>query len=374
MSVNPFSDLKTSDPFNMSVHIKDVDLSIVNSLRRVVLSEIPNVGFLFDPHDMSEESKDIDVLQNDTPLHNEIIQHRISLIPINVNVEELENWDSKELRFEINKSNNSGNLLSVYSSDFVVYDSKNNVRNELAKRFFPPDPISKQHILITKIKAMENSRFHIVARAVTNVPKNYASFGLVSNCSVEFVVDEKVAAKQLQMYLEQNASKDTKENLEHKFNSIERERHYVRNAYREPNHFIFKIVSECKIPCEYIFKQAINILKSKVIAFQNSDYDVLNINGLFSIVITNETHTLGNLFQSLCFNHYIRDNLDNDNFSLQYIGYNVPHPLEKVLLIKVRGDKLIDVDTVRDFVNHATDYIYKMLTKLETHWNNLSNK
>ena len=135
MSVNPFSDLKTSDPFNMSVHIKDVDLSIVNSLRRVVLSEIPNVGFLFDPHDMSEESKDIDVLQNDTPLHNEIIQHRISLIPINVNVEELENWDSKELRFEINKSNNSGNLLSVYSSDFVVYDSKNNVRNELAKRY-----------------------------------------------------------------------------------------------------------------------------------------------------------------------------------------------------------------------------------------------
>lgn len=373
MNTNPFSNLKTTDPFNLSVHIKDIDLSIVNSIRRVVLSEINNVGFLFNPNNLNDDQKLIDVVQNDTPLHNEIIQHRISLIPINVDVSELENWNPSELKFEINKSNNSGNLLPVYSSDFVVYDSKNNIRADLAKRFFPPDPISKRHILITKIKATANATFHVIARAVTNSASNFASFGLVSNCSVEFVVDEATAKKNLEKYVDQNINKDSKENLIHKFNSIERERHYERNQYREPNHFIFRIVSECNIPCTYIFSQSIDVIKSKIIAFQNSEYNVLNSSGMFSIVVIGETHTLGNLFQTLCFNHYIRDNKDNDNFQLQYIGYNVPHPLEKVLLIKLRGDKLVDVDSVRQFVNHATDYIYKMLTNLETHWNNLSN-
>ena len=110
---NTFSDLKISSPLYINIYIKNVDLSIINSLRRVIISEIKNVGFHFDPNDFSTD-KDIVILQNDSPLHNEFILKRISLIPIHVNVDELDNWNMDDYVFEINKTNTTGALLSIY--------------------------------------------------------------------------------------------------------------------------------------------------------------------------------------------------------------------------------------------------------------------
>jgi DNA-directed RNA polymerase alpha subunit/DNA-directed RNA polymerase subunit L len=370
---NPFSELNATSPFEVSFKANDVDLSIVNSLRRVILSEVENVGFFFDPTDFSDD-KDIMILENDSPLHNEFLQHRIALIPINVNTKELENWDKDKYKFVLKKENKSGTLLNVYSSDFEVVDTKTNtVHADLSKRWFPADPISKQHIIITKLQPKPKSKLHIEAYASMGTPIKSASFGMVSNISIEFAVDDKVAQKELVKFLENNKEKSSVESLTHQFNSIERERHYKRNKYREPNVFNIRMTSECTIPCKYIFQKAINILQQKVINFQNSSYEIVNHNMLFSIIITDENHTLGNLYQSLVFNHYIRENTDN-TFGINYIGYNVPHPLENILLIKIKGDKLLILDDVRTFINQSCDYIYNMLNDIDNQWNTLSNK
>ena len=86
--MNPFSNLKSISSRDISFEIKDVDIAVINSLRRILLSEIPNVGFFFNPDDFSDD-KDIKIIHNDSPLHNEFMQHRIALIPINVNTDEL---------------------------------------------------------------------------------------------------------------------------------------------------------------------------------------------------------------------------------------------------------------------------------------------
>jgi DNA-directed RNA polymerase subunit L/DNA-directed RNA polymerase alpha subunit len=366
---NPFSQLNLSDRFNISFNLKDVDLSIVNSLRRIILSEIKNVGFFFNPNDFSDD-KDIVILQNDTPLHNEFLQHRISLIPIHVTPTQLENWNKDEYKFVINKQNTTPN---VYSSDIQVFDKNDTFLPAISKQFFPPDPITKDFIIITKFNKSPNSKLHIEAFATLNTPSESTSFGMISNISIEFNLDEQKVKKELQKYLENNKSKASVENLTHQFNSIEKERFYQRNKYREPNDFNIKITSECSIPCTYIFNTAIGILKNKILAFQNSDYDIINNNMLFSIIIKNESHTLGNIFQSLVFNHYIRENIDNE-YNIKYIGYTIPHPLEKILLIKIKGDKLLLLDDVRNFINNACDHIYNILNDLDNHWNTLSNK
>lgn len=374
MMTDPFSQLDQSDPFSISFNIKDLDLSVVNSLRRIIISEIKNVGFFFDPNDYSEDTKDIRVLQNDTPLHNEFLQHRISLIPIHVSPYQLENWNKEDYKFVIDKSNITNSTMNVYSSDIQVIDTKENKHvSALSKQFFPADPITKDHILITKLNPKPNAKLHVEAHASLNSPSISTSFGMISNVSIEFKVDEKKATEELNKYLSANKDKASVESLTHQFNSIERERHYYRNKYREPNNFDIQITSECSIPCVHIFRSAIVILKNKIIAFQNSDYGIVNNNMLFSIIVKNESHTLGNLFQSLVFNHYIRENLDNE-YGVTYIGYNVPHPLEQILLIKVKGDKLLLLDDVKNFVNNACDYIYNMLNDLDNHWNTLSNK
>lgn len=369
---NPFSDLDSSNPYEISFEIQDVDLSVVNSLRRVILSEIKNVGFHFDPNDFSEE-KDIKIITNNTPLHNEFLQHRIALIPIHITPLELESWDENKYTFVINKVNNTGSLLNVYSNDIQVFDNETKTVDKSAtSRFFPPNNITKDYILINKINPQKNSKLHLEAKATVGTATKAASYGIVSNVSIEFVVDEKAAKKELDKFITANKDKDTEENLIYQFNSIERERHYHRNKYREPNLFKFSITSESKLPCAYIFNNAIKILKDKIIQFQNSDYEIINNNMLFSIIIKNEGHTLGNLYQSLTFNHYIRENINND-YKLTYVGYNIPHPLEKILLIKMKGDKLLILDDIHSFIKSSCDYIYNLLNDLEIHWNTLSN-
>jgi len=97
---NPFSNLDSSNPFEISFYVTDIDLSIINSIRRVILSDIPNVGFFFDPNNFTDD-KHINITINNTPLHNEFLQHRIALIPIHVSVSQLENWNDERYTFII---------------------------------------------------------------------------------------------------------------------------------------------------------------------------------------------------------------------------------------------------------------------------------
>lgn len=370
---NPFSELNKVSDFEIDIFIKDIDLSIVNALRRSIISEIPNVGFYFNPNNFTEP-KDINIIENNTPLHNEFIQHRISLIPINVTTDELLNWNSDDLTFEINKTNNTGTLMNVYSSDINVIDSNNNIRNDLSKKFFPPDSISKDHILITKINSKSNSKFILRAKAIKEIPKKATSFGMVSKCAVEFIVDDVKAGVEMEKYIEKNNSKMSDDDLKHQFMTIERERHYYRNKYREPNYFKMSLISECSIPCIYIFSEGIKIIKNKIQHFRDTEHIIINNHQLYTIIVQNESHTLGNLFQSLCFNHFIRDNENEPKFALKYIGYNQPHPLEESIIIKIKGDNINTPDDVKSFIKESSKHILDKLTELENQWNTISNQ
>ena len=60
-----------------------LDVSIINALRRVIINNIPNAGF------NNEVSSDINIVDNNTVIHNEYLEHRISMIPICLDPEKL---------------------------------------------------------------------------------------------------------------------------------------------------------------------------------------------------------------------------------------------------------------------------------------------
>ena len=78
--------------------IGNVHFSTVNAIRRLMISSIKTVGFRTEPY----SACDIKVYDNDTPLHNQFILHRISMIPINV--AKPENFDVDDYLFIINVS------------------------------------------------------------------------------------------------------------------------------------------------------------------------------------------------------------------------------------------------------------------------------
>lgn len=369
-----FSELEIHSSNDISFKIKDVDISVINALRRIILSEIPNVGFYFDPNDHDNTRNSISISTNDSPLHNEFLMHRMGLIPICVSKDEITNWENLNYTFKIDIINDTGKLLNITTNDIKVFDSKNNFLTEETKKYFPQDSITKDHILITKLNKQSNSKLEISAKAIVATPQLSASFGMVSKCAVEFIVDENVAKKELSKLLQDVSSDEEKEIITKNFNSLNRERCYYKNKYKEPSFFKMSIVSECKITSLEIVNIAFDILLEKFKRLRvDKSFEIHVNNNLMIVSIPNETHTVGNVLQSLCFNNFIREANDKENLKLTYIGYNVPHPLEAMLNIKFKGENIYSIYDAENcfeiFLNYCISHIESILKE----WNTFSN-
>ena len=131
--------------------VKNIDTSILNSIRRVILSEIENVAFEFEPY--KTENPDVNIIKNTSPLHNEFIKHRLSLIPLCFDVDEINDFDKNKYKFIIQKSNNTNSLLDVHTGDIQIHNEKGKPYSKtFREKIFPKNPITDDYILITKLK------------------------------------------------------------------------------------------------------------------------------------------------------------------------------------------------------------------------------
>jgi DNA-directed RNA polymerase subunit L len=365
-----FSKLNASSK-TVDFEIHDVDISLLNSLRRTVLSDLPNVGFFFDAN--VHDNYTTTIVSNDTPLHNELIMHRMSLIPICVNEDELANWDDYDYTFKINITNNTGLLKNVTSGDIKVFDKNNKLLSDKTiSRLFPKDPVTKDHILITKVNKAKNSSFEINAKAVVKTAKTNASFGMVSRCSIEFVIDETKAKAELKRLLEgQPESKHSQ--ITQDFNNLNRDKFFKKNQYFEPNHFKVSIDSECLLNPVFIYTKAISILKTSIQQMLDKSYRIEEQSSLMTVIIPQGSHTIGNLIQANAFNTMIRNN-ERNPYNINYVGYNIPHPLESTMIFKIKGDDLNSIEDAQivfqDMISITLDYI----NHFENEWIIFSDK
>jgi len=357
--------------------IKNIDVSILNSIRRVILSEIPNIAFEFEPYNIDNQKIIID--KNTCPLHNEIIQQRLSMIPLNFSTNEINDFETDKYNFVLEKKNKTDSIIDVTTEDILIFDENNKKYDDkFIRKIFPPNKITKDFILITKLKPniidKENgNEISIKMRASKDIAKNYSGFGYVSQCSYFNIIDHKHADEVLEKKLQdgrlKGLNKEELLELQQNFETLEKHRIFKKNKYNEPSHFEFTIESECKVKSGYLFYKAIDIINDKLDLLIKNIHDdnirfeeVENSKNMYKLSIDNETHTLGNLIQSLLFNNFIRENDKND---INYIGYNCPHPLENKMIIKVKFTNDIIIDECRKIFIGGLGDIKKLLNSLQ---------
>ena len=76
------------------------DKTVINGLRRTLLSSIPSVAFRTE-----RDNSDLIVLKNNTSLHNEFILHRLSLIPLYIDPDVFKKGLLFHLKVEIKQIN-----------------------------------------------------------------------------------------------------------------------------------------------------------------------------------------------------------------------------------------------------------------------------
>lgn len=350
--------------------IENVDVAIVNALRRVILAEIPNVAFAIDLH--GGES-DVIVHKNVSSLHNEFLMHRLSFIPLCFDEEEIENFDSNNYKFILKAKNTGREPMDVTTADFEIQDAGGKRIDALTKKVFPPNPITKNHILITQLKPnyvdpSNGDEIDIEAKAIVNIAKKNACWTPVSICTFYNNIDEDKANQKFVEYQAKNRSL-SRDEAKRRFDTLERQRCFKTNEYGEPNSFTFTVESECRMRPSYIVQKAFEVLHAKVtglIAKLADCRETVMPNAVVSLDIPNEDHTVGNLMQALTYNMYIRD-----ASRLESIGYFVPHPLEDMMTFRVKP-KEGGPPSVKPIMQQACNDVAAIILELSSKWKQAS--
>jgi DNA-directed RNA polymerase subunit L len=320
-----------------SFEINGIDLAVVNGIRRIILTDIPIPGIIGEK--LENDDPSVDVIINNGALHNEIIIHRIGLIPICLTEDEIERYEDNSIHIELNVKNTMNKTIDVRTNDIVATRNSVPLSDDELKVVFPANKTSKDHILITRLRTGEH--LHFKARIVKRKGRDNASFNPVSLSNFSYIQDPKEADK--------------------KTNLLDKERSYYKNKYGDPVRFKFDIESiNRNIGPKYLVSKSLDIMIHKLEGLRkelNSEasdkvkiQQFQDIQGTFEFVIEDEDDTLGNVIQSYIHNHFIRENHKHkNNIACTYIGYICPHPLKSLMILRISLEGLSDPNSSRAF-------------------------
>lgn len=357
---NYYFDIK--DPSNNhSFEIHNVDLAIVNGIRRIVLTDIYIPGVIGET--IENEETTVNIITNTGALHNEIITHRIGLIPICLSETEIETYEDASIKLELNVKNEGNKIENITTKQIKATRNNKQITEKELSTIFPANKVSKDHILITRLRTGEH--LHFKADVVKRSGRHNASFSPVSLCNFAYIQDPKEASKY--------------------DNILDKERSYYKNKYGDPIAFKFDIeYININIGPKYLVTKALDImidklnkLRKEIINIEQSTnvkiQQFQDIENTYEFMIDNEDDTLGNLIQSYIHNKYIRENIKlNDTISCLYVGYICPHPLKALLIIRITLDEETDKKSFISFLEANCKILAEDLSKIKTEWNKFS--
>jgi DNA-directed RNA polymerase subunit L len=331
-------------------------VTVANTIRRQVLSAVPTVGFKTEP----PEASDIHIEVNTTPLVNEMLMHRIGMIPIAVR--NIDSFNPEEYEFRINIENIGRKPVNVTASDIVVVkrsaDGSPEVQLPTAD-YFPPDPITKETALITVLRPQYNmdsppEKLVIRAKASIGTGRQNIRYSPVSQCSYEYTLDQDPSKKHAIFVGWLATSKKVLDptvvsperiaELQREFDTLEVQRCYLQNEKGEPYDFTFHIESVGVYSVSDIMTKTLLTCRDLVSPYTGFDVDLppnvtitkalnrMSANPAFEITFQNEEHTLGNFLQTFLIERHVEG---SEMPRLSDAASKIPHPLRQEMVMVV---------------------------------------
>ena len=374
-----FYDLKEDKlSYSATFFIEGVDLCVINSARRAVISDVKNVAVDFDPSNpvpfdiKNPLTSGIFFKKNTSVTDNEKLGRLISLIPICVDENRIKGYHPNIFKFIIKAKNNGEEILSIKSSDIRVLDpADSEVSKAVRDSMFPACPITNDHILIVRLKpsplpSQEGEEIDIEFRARLGSGRENACWSPVCKCAFGFVRNDELFERNLaalienlRLEYEQGGKTFTREDYERERNqyaTLDGQRNFSIDENDNPVAIQFNIESVNRLRPTYLFREGLSVLSQKMKDFMDGikDYDEegwgaenendvdaafeapsrikivkqANMDDMFEIAVNDEGHTLGNLVQGLLYRHWNMNSRSQEGGAkgVVFIGYTEPHP------------------------------------------------
>ncbi len=322
------------DFINDSTHIHP---SLTNSIRRTILSDIETWAI---------DSNKIQFYDNTSILDNEFIAHRLTLIPIRSDIQDI---DYDDVHIQCQKRNDTDDVMSVYVSDFVV-------TNKQTKEVIPTEKIFPyMRILLLKLRIQQSISFECSLKIGSPVKGDSSVHCSVCTCVQTFGVDENKVREETK-----NMSNDEKKS----YMVMESSRNYKKNSRNEAEiiHFLLESIDQYEVTD--IMNMGIDLLMKRLIRFkedllaQNERIEIQDgsvYEDIYEISVNDETDTLANVVTA-----YV-----GFREEVNYVGYVIRHPLMKNVLFRVKLNENNTIDNIYRVFGEAIDEIVGILNKMK---------
>lgn len=306
----------SNNGFELGCELKNVPVSFVNALRRILIGNIPTVVV-----------RDVKIFENTTQLPHEMLKHRMEMLPIHVSPTDSTTIKDAKITLHILPDPSLSEVKNITTDDFVVTSSRQEI-------------LMKDRDLGTPLlflKVGKNESVHVEGRlALEN-----EQVSQVCTATTSWHVDEEMAKKARKEYEE--AGNDVRI-----FDNSLYQRYYSRNEAGRPNWFDLHVESIGVLKSKEILGMGVKILRTHVNEYVKEA--LVNIQkeadeGTYSITLEMGGHTIGYLMQEVIYG----------DANVNFVSYDILHPLKKTMVLRFNTQKKAETivksahDTIEEY-------------------------
>lgn len=350
--------------------LSGVNVSIANSIRRTLLSDIRTVVFKTTPY----EENTCNITKNTSRFHNEIIKQRLSCIPIHI--KDL-NMPIENYILELDVENNTDTTIYVTTKDFKIKNilTEKYLNKEDTLNIFPPNLYTNTFIDFLRLRPklsdeIPGERIQLNAKFSYGTAKEDGMFNVVSNSSYGFTPDyAKIEVEENKLKESLKDKNMTKEEV-----IFELSNWRLLDAMRitKQDSFDFTIESVgvftnselLEYACNNIIDRLDNINKLN----HNGELDLkkstTTMKNCFDIILENEDYTIGKIIEYALYSKYF-EGLQK----LTYCGFKKMHPHDTYSIIRVAYHEEPTITILQENLNDCLLTSIKLFEKMKQLFN-----
>ena len=349
--------------------INNTNMSVVNGLRRTILSDIDLVCLKTDPY----KDKLINFITNTTRLNNEITKHRLSCIPVHV-----KQWtdEMKDLIVEINETNDTDAIKYITSGDIKIKNvlTKKYLSDAAVKKIFPPNQFTKDYILISRLNprvsdAIPGETLHLECKFSVSTAYEDGTFNVSATCAygnTPDIVGQNNKWDEISDTLEKDGAPPSKIEYDRQnwFN------HGCKRIYKDGSFdFVLESVGVytnneiMKLACKSIVdrnNELYKLFNSENILVKNN---TTTMDNCFDVYLEGIDWTIGKVIEYIL--HY--EYFENQKL-LSYVGFLKRHPHDNNSFIRIAftNEKKSNIENINEIFKHTigiSNKIYKNISE-----------
>jgi len=328
-------------PKTLTCYFENADVSLINGLRRIVLTEIDSLVIRGFPH----KENLIQIKKNNTKFNNEYIKHRLSCIPILLPKRETFKQLIQEYSLRIHVKNETTEKRVLTTDDILLYKKDVLVK----KKLFYEDPIPICYLYPRISDNDPPEEFMAEIQFSIGSAKEDACWNMVSKCLFFNTENRDLVEKKVNT-IEPDKQED--------FRLLDAQRLFI------PNHFTFVIetigvYSNAEIiyyACEKMLDTLDKLTREIIDEHIKSYVPIIPLEGnihmyektisendkMLILQLEKDDYTFGKLIEKYIYNH------KSEYF--KFVAFKKEHPHDKHSLVQLVWKEMKDEDTLKQIL------------------------